>query len=67
MPSALLEAITISVIEEILRQLRSIAGMEGLSAGFAQAIEHGGLVHIVFDDPEYGTHDPDALFRRSRA
>jgi hypothetical protein len=52
MPSVLLEAITTSVIEEILRQLRSIAGTEGLSAGFAQAIEHGGSVHIVFDDPE---------------
>jgi hypothetical protein len=67
MPSVLHEAITTSVIGEILRQLRSIAGREGLSAGFAQAIEHGGSVHIVFNDLEYGTHEPDALFRRSRA
>lgn len=67
MPSVLLEAITTSVIEEILRQLRSTAGREGLSAGFAQAVEHGGSVHIVFDDSEYGTHEPDDLFRRSRA
>jgi hypothetical protein len=67
MPSVLHEAITSSIVKEILHQLNLITGGKDTSANFAREIEHGGSAHIDFADSEYGRHEPDALFRHSRA
>ena len=61
------EKVASSVVQEILRQLSSIACLEGPSAELAREVIYHGSADIVFDDPDYGKHSPDASFGHSRA
>lgn len=67
MPSLLHEAIKAKIVRDIERQLLSISNGVGPASAFAKCIEHGGSASISFDDPEYGKHEPDALFRHREA
>lgn len=63
MPSLLHETICSSIVEEILRQLRSRASEVCPPAEFIRRIKHCGSASIKFNDPEFGSHDPDASFK----
>jgi hypothetical protein len=67
MPTRIHETVNVRLVEEIQRQLRSIVDGGGPSAEFARDVEHGGSASITFPGPDYGKHDPDALFQHSKA
>jgi hypothetical protein len=63
MPSLLHESITSSIVDNIKRQLDSISKGAGSAADFARSIRYTGSATIMFDDTNYGKHEPDASFR----
>jgi hypothetical protein len=63
MPGLLHEQLASSIVEDILRQLSSIASGRGLVTQFARRIRLTGSPTITFDDPEFGRHEPDASFK----
>ncbi|RFU27241.1 hypothetical protein B7463_g9092, partial [Scytalidium lignicola] len=67
MPTSMQESIIKSVIDELQRQLKVISQGEGPSAEFAKEVESDGSATIDFDEPQYGSHNPDGQFRHSQA
>ena len=67
MPSLLHEAIKAKIVRDIESQLLSISNGVNPASAFAKSIEHGGSASINLSDPEYGRHEPDALFRHRQA
>jgi hypothetical protein len=47
--------------------LRSISRGDGQSAEFAREVESDGSATIDFEEPQFGSHDPDGQFRHSEA
>ncbi|KAH8812494.1 hypothetical protein F5884DRAFT_785557 [Xylogone sp. PMI_703] len=66
MPIAVHEMVKINIIEELQRQLRSIAEGDNQSAEFARALSLRGSTTIKFKDPEYGEHSPDSQFQHAK-
>jgi hypothetical protein len=67
MPTPIHESVIKSVIEELQHQLRSISLGDGQSAEFSKEVESDGSVTIDFEEPQFGSHDPDGQFRHSEA
>ena len=67
MPSLLHEAIKAKIVRDIESQFLSISNGVNPASAFAKSIEHGGSASINLSDPEYGKHEPDALFRHRQA
>ncbi|OBT69378.1 hypothetical protein VE03_01139 [Pseudogymnoascus sp. 23342-1-I1] len=63
-PTTSHEEFITSIVEEIQVQLKSL---QTAFAAFAREIRSSGSASINFADEEYGKHDPDALFRHSKA
>ena len=66
MPTLLHNKVAMNIVDGIREQLRSIASGVGKAAAFAQKIDHSPGV-IIFDDPDFDRHDPDASFRHYEA